>query len=244
MPRLFYYRLNGFWFDGKDHIVGEQVVKDFLLKSNEKCFLKMADSLSGCGYGVAFYDSGKGDFSQIAHLLKTNDDMVIQGAICQHSKISAINESSVNTIRILSLLHKDGTVKIYSSVLRIGRQGKKVDNASSGGITCGITSEGKLKKFAYNQRGDRFEKHPDNDFVFDGAEVPSYEKAVQMVKRIAPTVPHFRLVSWDIAISDDAEPILIEMNPAYGELDFHQLNNGPIFKEDTEMILEEVFGKK
>ena len=30
----------------------------------------------------------------------------------------------------------------------------------------------------------------------------------------------------------------------YGELDFHQINNGPIFGEDTEKILKEVFNKR
>ena len=244
MPQLFYYRLNGFWFDGKDNIVSEQKVRKFLSESNENCFLKMADSLSGCGYGVTFFAPSENDISTLAHLLNSKDDMVIQGAISQHQKLSAINDSSVNTVRILSLLCKDGTVKVYSSVLRIGRRGKKVDNASSGGITCGICPNGRLKKFAYNQRGNRFEKHPDSGFVFDEAEIPSYEKAVEMVKGIAPTVPHFRLVSWDIAIGDDGEPIFIEMNPAYGELDFHQLNNGPIFGEDTEEVLEEVFGNR
>lgn len=28
----------------------------------------------------------------------------------------------------------------------------------------------------------------------------------------------------------------------FGEIDFHQLNNGPLFGDDTEEILKEVFG--
>ena len=55
-------------------------------------------------------------------------------------------------------------------------------------------------------------------------------------------IPHFRLVSWDIAIDESGEPILIEMNSAYGGPELHQFSNGPIFGEDTEEILEEVFG--
>lgn len=39
------------------------------------------------------------------------------------------------------------------------------------------------------------------------------------------------------------EPVLIEANLRYGELDFHQLNNGPVFGKDTKKILDEVFGK-
>ena len=57
-------------------------------------------------------------------------------------------------------------------------------------------------------------------------------------------MPRFRLVSWDFAIDPDGEPVLIEANLHYGELDFHQINNGPIFGEDTEKILKEVFNKR
>ena len=51
------------------------------------------------------------------------------------------------------------------------------------------------------------------------------------------------MISWDIAIGEDELPVLIEANLYFGQLDFHQLNNGPLFGEDTEEILHEVFAK-
>ena len=42
-------------------------------------------------------------------------------------------------------------------------------------------------------------------------------------------------------MGEDDEPILIEANLCDGELDFHQLNNGPIFGDETEDVLKEVF---
>lgn len=54
-------------------------------------------------------------------------------------------------------------------------------------------------------------------------------------------MPLFRLISWDIAIDENDSPVLIEANLFVGELEFHQLNNGPIFGEETEDILKEVF---
>ena len=70
-----------------------------------------------------------------------------------------------------------------------------------------------------------------------------FEKAKELVKKAHPMVPHFKLVSWDIAIDEDEKPILIEANLAKGSSEFHQLNNGPLFGEDTKKILDEVFGK-
>lgn len=67
---------------------------------------------------------------------------------------------------------------------------------------------------------------------------------LELVKSLHPQIPHFRLVSWDVAINEDGKPILIEVNLKYGELDFHQLNNGSLFGEDAAGILDEVFCRK
>ena len=69
----------------------------------------------------------------------------------------------------------------------------------------------------------------------------SMDRVIAFVDKAALRIPHFRLVSWDIALREDGEPVLIEANFYDGEIDFHQLNNGPLFGEDTEAILREVF---
>ena len=71
--------------------------------------------------------------------------------------------------------------------------------------------------------------------------IPNFEKIKELVTQQAKLVPHFRLVSWDIALNEYDLPILIEANLHFGEIDFHQLNNGPLFGDDTKEILKEVF---
>lgn len=168
-------------------------------------------------------------------------DLVVQEPIKQCKELNSVNSSSVNTVRILTLL-RNKEVKAYSAVLRMGIDGAKVDNASSGGITCGINSDGTLKDVAYSAKGVKYELHPTSGVNFGTIKIPSYGKAVDLVKSIHPRLGHFKLVSWDIAIDEYNEPVLIEANLHYGELDFHQLNNGPLFGDDTEEILNEVFG--
>ena len=46
----------------------------------------------------------------------------------------------------------------------------------------------------------------------------------------------------DFAVDDNEEVVLIEANLCDGELDFHQLNNGPLFGDDQIEIFDEVFG--
>ena len=130
--------------------------------------------------------------------------------------------------------------------LRMGMAGKKVDNASSGGITCGVNLDGHCKEagyYSYVNGGKRLLNHPTSDMPFKDIFIPNMDKIIAFVEKAAVRIPHFRLVSWDIALREDGEPVLIEANFYDGEIDFHQLNNGPLFKEDTEAILREVFSK-
>lgn len=230
-------RIGGMWFVGDYEPITRQQL-DEILAVEPEIVVKKAQGSEG-GRGV-FFVKGT-DFADVEK--KIRDDIVIQRPIVQHEKLSAINPSSVNTIRLMSLL-TDGKAKVYSGVLRIGVGGARVDNASSGGITCGITWEGKLRKNAYNVKGQSWQAHPDTGLVFEDYEIPAFQKCVDLVQKLHVQIPHFRLVSWDFCVDEAGEPLLVEANVHYGQLDFHQLNNGPIFGEDTKKILDEVFSKR
>lgn len=168
-------------------------------------------------------------------------NVVVQSGIIQHESMNRLNSSSVNTIRFLSHLTCDGRVIIRSSVVRMGRNGAHVDNASSGGITVGINNDGRLKNVAYDVNGNRYFTHPDSQTKFSDITIPNYIDIIQDINLLQWQLPQFRLLSWDIAIDESGHPIIIEVNMYSGQLDFHQLNNGPVFGEDTEAVLNEVF---
>ena len=84
--------------------------------------------------------------------------------------------------------------------------------------------------------------HPTSGVVFEGYEVPSFDKVRELVIKASYMVPHFRLVSWDVAVLENGEPVLIEANLYDGQLDLHQISNGPLFGDRTQEILGEVFG--
>ena len=239
-PEFSVMRCGGFWYNSENKIISQSEVAKII--SNEKeLFVKAATDSYG-GKGVK-YISNEGnitkDFFEFTEEIK--GDLIAQRAIKQHRDMAAVNESSVNTIRMISLLTENGS-KIYSSIFRVGMKGKKVDNYSSGGVTVGIKEDGTLKKYAYNDRGERFDKHPSNGFIFDGYKVPGYEKARELVEKEHPMIPHFKLVSFDVAIDENGEAIFIEANFCKGSAEIHEFNNGPLFGEDTKKILDEVYG--
>ncbi len=239
-PELITYKCNHIWFiDGK--IVSYDQAVEALMQAGE-VFAKQATDCGG-GSGVMYIKVSDEDSVETVQqkLNKLRGDIVVQKALKQHKDIAVINPSSVNTIRILSLLSVDG-VKIYSSLLRIGVGDTKVDNIATGGLIIGIQDDGKLKKEAHFLTGERFTEHPVSKVVFADYQLPSFEQAKELVYKAHLNVPHFRMVSWDISIDEAGTPIMIEANLSDGQIDLHQLLNGPLFGEDTEKILDEVFG--
>jgi hypothetical protein len=241
-PETVVLRIGGLWYSSDMELISEGKMKE-LISTEAEFFAKQATASYG-GKGVVHVSAEKGDvYKQFEEFLSyAKKDVIVQKPVKQHKDISAIHESSVNTMRIISLLSQEG-VKIYSAVLRIGVGGSKVDNVSQGGVTCGITDDGKLKKECYKVNGDKFDRHPTNGFKLDGYQLPSFEKVKNLVREAHVMVPHFKMVSWDFAICEDGQPVMIEANLAKGSSKLHQFSNGPLFGEDTEKILDEVFGK-
>lgn len=239
-PKLLAYRMNGFWFDDAGCMMDFSEALS-CIQSVKTCFIKQAVDSEG-GHGIVFVDNSiVSNIELETTLFNLSFDVVVQEGLSQSKTLASINSSSVNTIRLLTLLRRDGTVKIYSVILRMGIGGAKVDNASSGGITVGVEDDGRLKSCAYSSKGERFDRHPTSLVRFCDFVIPNFEIVKQTVIDQAKNFPHFRLVSWDIALDDTDQPVVIEANLKFGEIDFHQLNNGSLFGDDTKDILDEVF---
>lgn len=247
MPECVLRRMNGYWYIGTETRIASKDEVNAALAAQNEVFVKIAnDSYGGKGVRYLCGDSDELVSSFWKCIDAWSGDIIVQKPVVQHRELAALNASSVNTIRVFSLLRGEETV-FFSTILRMGVKGAKVDNASSGGITCGIDENGRLKKYgyyAYSGRGERRTEHPTSGCVFESVTIPNFDKVIALVKRLHPSLPHFRMVSWDIAISAEGEPVLIEVNLCRGEIDFHQLNNGPLFGKDTDSILKGVFQKK
>jgi len=245
IPKTIVKRMNGFWITTEEdktvYISQKQACE---LISKQDVFAKPATDSVG-GKGVTKIKKGT-SVDEIASILNSvsDKDIVVQEAVEQSEELNKLSASSVNTIRVLSMLNSDGSVKVYSTVVRIGINNSIVDNATSGGITCGVNSDGRLKPVAYSVDGKRYDEHPTNGVKFDSVVVPNYEKIISMATTLHKEFPHFRILSWDFAVDKNDEPLLIEVNLCYGGIDFHQINNGPLFGDDTNKILEEVFASR
>jgi hypothetical protein len=235
--------INGLFYDDNLNLISyNEVIKRCL--ERDKIIIKPTIE-SGGSRNICFlnnkedYDMEKTVSDKVAEF---KENYIIQEVIKQHKDLKNINPESVNTIRAMSIL-RNNEVAIISPRLRMGVNGSKVDNASVGGLSCGIKEDGKLCKYAYDSLGRAFNVHPQG-FVFENKQVPSYQKVIDIMKSEHKKFGHFKLISWDFAIDSDGEPLLIEINLRFQGINGGQLCNGPLFGDLTDDILEEVFAKK
>lgn len=240
LPECIVRKINGILMDSKYYAIDlETAVEKCIDKKN--VIIKKAIDSDG-GHGIQILDDCGSNREELIEALNHRDNYIVQTLIEQHPVLARFNPESVNTIRIMTLVLK-GNVHVLSSVLRMGVNGARVDNASSGGIVCGIDISGTLKPVAYDSAANLLLKHPQGE-DFEGTVTPSFHECVDTAKRLAPRFSNYtRLISWDFSVDSSGEPILIEANFTGGQLDFHQLCNGPIWGELTDTILSEILNE-
>ncbi|MDM0551473.1 sugar-transfer associated ATP-grasp domain-containing protein [Clostridium perfringens] len=242
-PKTIIRNVGGVNYNNEGKIISKKEAVNIC--NNYKRIIIKANIESGGGRNICFIEEND-VFDMKESIIKAIDDFdkdyIVQEILEQNSIIKSINPESVNTIRITTFL-RNSDVYVISSVLRMGVNGSKVDNGAGGGIACGILKNGRLKDVAYDSLGNSYKKHPQG-FKFNTCIIPSYEKVVEIAKREHVKFGHFKIISWDFAIDKDNNPILIEYNLSLQGINFHQMNNGPLFGDLTESVLEEVFSHR
>ena len=237
-PRALFRKIKNLFLDANfDEITLDEVLK--IAKSHPEIICKIA-KYSMAGYGILIWNSEHDDESKLLDFLKPADYVICQEMIKQHTELSRLNPSSVNTLRIFTLLFQD-EVHVLSSIVRMGVNDSRLDNASQGGLVCGIKPNGQLKDVAWNVLGDRFEIHPGGT-VFSSVTIPNYQDCINLVKSLAKRMSAVsRMISWDFAINETGHPVFIECNFTITGTESLQIPNGPLLGDLTHDVLKDVF---
>ena len=142
--------------------------------------------------------------------LKANGITLLEECVQQHETLAAICPTSVNTLRIATLLGEKKQGIVYAFI-RIGA-GAVVDNVDQGGMAAPIDIDtGVIRTVGANKNGDRFEFHPLTGTRIPGTKIPYWEEAKKMCLEAAQVVPQLRFVAWDVAVTPEG-PVFIEGN--------------------------------
>ena len=137
----------------------------------------------------------------------------LQEVIRQHPAIAAIWNSSVNTMRIITMLTIRGEVIIIGCAMRFGVGQSIVDNWSAGGVAAGIDTEtGRLRKYAGDMFGKQHTQHPSSQFTFDGFQIPEWPAILDAARAIQKELPFSKIAGMDLCLDENAKPVLIEIN--------------------------------
>lgn len=194
------------------------------------------------GRGKNFKILNKENLRASVQSIHRNGSYIIQEYIEQHPAIAKYHSNSLNTMRILTI-NINNEYFVITAVLKIGINNNIVDNVGSGGVAVGIDGSGNLKKFGLDKYARKYEQHPNTNLKFENNPIPGYDKAVDLVTSLHRLLYNFKVVSWDVAIRRNGEPVIIEFNLGDQGIDM-QLNNGPLFGKYTEQILSQVVLRK
>ena len=122
---------------------------------------------------------------------------MIEELINQDERMRQWNPTSVQTIRLNTILNKNGFF-VLPPALRIGKEHAVVDNAASGGYVAAVDVQtGRVVSDAINYRR---EVHRRNN-ALRGWQVPEWGVLLAMAQEIQKLIPHQKYVGWDFAYS-------------------------------------------
>jgi hypothetical protein len=216
-----------------------------VLLQTDRVFVKPATDTGG-GRDVDLFILNDGQFINregqaltLENLNRTyNHNFVIQKVLQQHPFLSHFNPSSLNTLRVLTYRSPiKNDINILQVVFRIGAKDQYLDNSRAGGYSVGVNSKGVINKFAFRKDGCKFTKVNTVDLSESEFVIPFFEEIQSTAKVIAERNIHHRMLALDMTIDNENNIRCVEVNNKCNEINFHQLNNGPLFGNFTDEVI-------
>ena len=162
--------------------------------------------IDGCGgVGVELIKINKNKLKTIYNRLIKNKQLLIEEKIIQHKDMAKLNDSSVNTLRIVTY-YDNNNVYILNTVLKIGNGGV-TDNFSSGSMYTFI-KDGKIIVPAIDREDNIFKVHPISHVNLIGYKIPNYDKCIKLVSECVKIIPEVKYVGWDVAITENGASLI------------------------------------
>ena len=178
-------------------------------------FVKPLDAYEGKGIERIAVPDTASEIRILFDRLKEGQ-FIIEEELHQHPEMIFGNKS-VNTLRINTLLDRNGNVHFFKPVLRAGIGDSVVDNYNAGGVEYAVDSDRGIISMPGYRQGKMTELyHPGTDIKMVGYQIPLWTEVLKCVTEAARHIPQCRYVGWDVAITPDGvELIEGNHNPGY-----------------------------
>lgn len=182
------------------------------IKDKESFFVKIPNGM----FGKGVQKINVKDISNVSKIYQEykHNRYLCEDVLTQCKEMAEFNDTSINTLRIVTLITKDNDVKIMGGLLRVGRKGKIADNFHHMGIAAFIDPiNGIVCTSGIDKTNSRRVIHPDSKKTIVGFKIPIWDEVVATVKKAAMVYPDMRYIGWDVVITSDYQVALIEGNP-------------------------------
>ncbi len=174
-------------------------------------------------------------------LSKLNDEYkenyVLQIPLKQHDTMGKLNPSSINTIRVNSVLFET-EAHVMSAFVKVGQAGEFADNHGSNRYFIGIQKDGVFCDYAINHDLKKFADIP-SGFHFAGQPVPHFDRVCSAIEAAHKCIPHFGMAFWDVCVNEVGDPVVVEVNLRYPDTVIPQTCGiGGFLGEYTDEILK------
>ena len=178
-------------------------------------FIKPLDAYEGKGIERIEAPSTEEEIRLLLERLQKSP-YIIEQELKQHPCMIFGNKS-VNTLRINTLLDKNGEVHFFKPVLRAGVGDAYVDNYNAGGVEYAIDQKTGIITMPGYRNGELKQiYHPGTDIKMVGYQIPLWSEVLDQVSKAARHIPGCRYVGWDVAITPTGvELIEGNHNPGY-----------------------------
>ena len=245
MPKTILKRMHGNYYDEKHLIVQPKTAFNLIKDFDSDLIIKKSDTDDGMGIkllniknNLIYFGRKEYTFEELEK--EYGNNFIVQEKVKQHRQLAAPHHSSLNTIRVLTF-RWNGKILYLLAFLRIGVDNKITDNASTGGICCGINAEGILNHVGVDMFGNKYREHPTSGYVFNKRnQIPFFDKVIKCAKEIHKDIYHFDLISWDFAIDCNGRIILLEINYRGASWIYQLACEKPIFGNLTVDVLNRI----
>ncbi len=237
-PQTAVRNMNGIFYTAEGKII-------FFDEAVKKCLelpaviVKPAlDSCGGRGIEIVRNTNGIEDYrAKIEKSFKAHiSDYIVQELITQCDELAKLNKTTLNTIRISSLLW-EGEAYLLNPCFRVGTDRVEVVGVDSDVVYYGIDGQGRLNGRCFDHKYGILGKSPLDGVDF---QIPNFSRAKEIVKEVHKRCPYIRFIGCDIAFNEKSEPILLEINSRKPFIIAPQCTGGPLFGDLTETVAKEL----
>lgn len=240
LPKTYLVNIHGRFYCNKKWISLDEAVNTLLNLSKDEVLIKPTiESSQGRNVGILKIKRlNERELKKI--FVKYKKNYIIQEKVVSQEDLTRLHPSSLNTFRVLSFFIGD-EVKICSYFLRIGMNGSTLDATMAGSFRIGINPNGVLFSSGFKVIGNELDiclEHPDTRIQFADYKILNFEKVINVAEKLHKLIPQVGAIGWDLAIDQQGNVVLIEMNTRTPNTAFGQICNcRGLFGNETKKML-------